>query len=202
MTTLLPAMIQSTGPSPSRNPFARPKLPSAGSFTRTALLPTHVSPRKEVRPDSHATPKDKMGVEAVAGLSAGKERSRSWRLLWRGGLEIGKDGWRLDGRSADETMILARSSKGFEGLTSQGIMFYAMLAFPSTPLTSTANPFDFMSPPLHTSNSPFSLPTADTDLCLSLESMRGRKYLQVRGVTELPGDEQLDGDNDEGGVQV
>lgn len=83
-----------------------------------------------------------------------------------------------------------------------GIMFYAMLAFPSTPSGSIANPFDFMSPPLHNANSPFSLPTADTDLCLSLESMRGRKYLQARGVTDLPEDEALDGENDDGGVQV
>lgn len=83
-----------------------------------------------------------------------------------------------------------------------GIMFYAMLAFPSTPSGNTANPFDFVSPPLHTAKSPFSLPPADTDLCLSLESMRGRKYLQVRGVTELPEDEALDGENEEGGVQM
>lgn len=83
-------------------------------------------------------------------------------------------------------------------------MFYAMLAFPSTPSGSSAiaNPFDFLSPPIHNANSPFSLPTADTDLCLSLESMRGRKYLQVRGVTDLPEDELLEGENDEGGVQV
>lgn len=87
-------------------------------------------------------------------------------------------------------------------LTRLGIMFYAMLAFPSTPSSSIANPFDALSPPAHTSNSPFSLQTADTDLCLSLESMRGRKYIQVRGITELPEDEVLEGDNDEGGVQV
>lgn len=81
-------------------------------------------------------------------------------------------------------------------------MFYAMLAFPSTPSASSVNPFDFTSPPIHTANSPFSLPAADTDLCLSLESMRGRKYLQVRGITDLPEHEVLDGENEEGGVQV
>ena len=50
--------------------------------------------------------------------------------------------------------------------------------------------------------SPFALPTADTDLCLSLESMRGRKYLQVRGLTDLPAEEILEGDTDESGVQM
>jgi len=88
-----------------------------------------------------------------------------------------------------------------------GIMFYAMLAFPSTPSHSqgNVNPFDFISPPRMTpsiATSPFALPTADTDLCLSLESMRGRKYLQVRGLTDLPAEEILEGDTDESGVQM
>ena len=86
-----------------------------------------------------------------------------------------------------------------------GIMFYAMLAFPSTPSHSqgNVNPFDMISPPKPTNAaSPFALPSADTDLCLSLESMRGRKYLQVRGLTALPEDEVLEGDTDEAGVQM
>lgn len=41
--------------------------------------------------------------------------------------------------------------------------------------------------------------TPDTDLCLSLESMRGRKYLQIRGVMEL-GDEDIE--VDDGNVQM
>jgi hypothetical protein len=86
-------------------------------------------------------------------------------------------------------------------------MFYAMLAFPSTPSGSQGNvdPFDFVSPPRPNASiatSPFALPTADTDLCLSLESMRGRKYLQVRGLTDLPEHEVLEGDTAEGGVQM
>jgi hypothetical protein len=85
-------------------------------------------------------------------------------------------------------------------------MFYAMLAFPLTPSHSqpNLNPFDFISPPRMTplnATLPFALPSADTDLCLSLESMRGRKYLQVRGLTDLPGDEVLEG-ADESGVQM
>lgn len=47
---------------------------------------------------------------------------------------------------------------------------------------------------------------SDTDICLSLESMRGRKYLQVRGVVDLPADEVLEGESIDGeaspGAQV
>lgn len=86
-------------------------------------------------------------------------------------------------------------------------MFYAMLAFPSTPSQSIANPFDFVSPPSAaaanaSTASPFSLPSADTDLCLSLESMRGRKHLAVRGLTDLPEEEVLEGDTGDSGIQV
>lgn len=89
-----------------------------------------------------------------------------------------------------------------------------MLSFPSTPSQVTTNPFDVpittpsasgtSSVPGQASASPFPhLPSADTDLCLSLESMRGRKYLQVRGVVDLPEDEVLEGEgSDEGGVQL
>ncbi len=93
-----------------------------------------------------------------------------------------------------------------------GITFYALLSFPpTTPSTQTSNPFDvaiqpFPTPDTSTPNppatSPFpSLPSADTDLCLSLESMRGRKYLQVRGVIDLSDGDIIEG-NDEGGVQM
>jgi hypothetical protein len=97
------------------------------------------------------------------------------------------------------------SSRKQEVALMVGIMFYAMLAFPSTPSHSqgNVNPFDMLSPPIPTNAaSAFALPSADTDLCLSLESMRGRKYLQVRGLTPLPEDEVLEGDTDEAGVQM
>lgn len=42
--------------------------------------------------------------------------------------------------------------------------------------------------------SPLHMRGADTDICLSLESMRGRKYLQIRSVVDLPVDEALEGD--------
>ena len=81
-----------------------------------------------------------------------------------------------------------------------GITFFALLDFPvTTPsIDTTPNPFDAPQ-----TQSPFpSLPATDTDLCLSLESMRGRKYLQIRGLVELPEDEVLDGAEDAGGVQM
>jgi hypothetical protein len=196
MTTLVPSVLAPTGPSPARNPFARPKLPSASSFTRTSILPTHISPRKPAH-DPVTTPADKKDVGSRG--SVGQEKSKSWRLLWRGGLEVGESGWKLEGQSF-------ATCKNRLDVT--GIMFYAMLAFPSTPSHTIANPFDFISPPAPLAGSttitasPFSLPSADTDLCLSLESMRGRKHLQVRGMTDLPEDEVLEGDTGDSGVQV
>ena len=47
--------------------------------------------------------------------------------------------------------------------------------------------------------SPFRTPIGkDTDLCLSLESMRGRKALKVRGIEELDDDEIEEGHLDDG----
>ncbi|BEI87054.1 hypothetical protein CcaverHIS002_0704000 [Cutaneotrichosporon cavernicola] len=132
-------------PSPSKgNPFAR--VTESTSFTRKALLPATASPKK--------TP-----------------TKSQWRMLWRGGFEIGSDGWRLD-----------------------GVVFFALLTFPSTP-TPSMNPF---APPTPGPSDP-ALPT-DADLCLSLESLRGRKYLAVRGTTELADDDVLDGE--EAAVQM
>jgi hypothetical protein len=113
--------------------------------------------------------------------------------------------WTGSGTIRMEAGRLVPSSIGQKSVLMIGIMFYAMLAFPSTPSHSqgNVNPFDMISPPIPTNAaSPFALPSADTDLCLSLESMRGRKYLQVRGLTALPEDEVLEGDTDEAGVQL
>ncbi|WWC88002.1 uncharacterized protein L201_002904 [Kwoniella dendrophila CBS 6074] len=190
--TTIPSHLASVGPSPSRNPFARPKLggTSSSSFSRKTLLPSILSPVKSTSIATNAQ-------SPLATPSSGKSRS-AWRLLWRGGLEIGNEGWRLD-----------------------GITFFALLSFP-LPTPSTAketNPFDvpIQPNPLSTPGnngtstpgggygpqSPFPLTNRDTDLCLSLESMRGRKYLQIRGMVDLPGDELLEGeseDNDSDGL--
>ena len=85
-----------------------------------------------------------------------------------------------------------------------GVTFFALLSFlPPTPTAQIANPFDVpILPHPGAISSPFhSLPAGDTDLCLSLESMRGRKYLQVRGLVDLPEHELLDG-GDDAGVQM
>jgi len=100
MTTLISSALPPTGPSPARNPFARPKLPSASSFTRTSLLPSHVSPKK-TQLHSVTTPADRVDASVKGTSSVGKDR-KSWRLLWRGGLEVGDSGYRLEGMSCIE----------------------------------------------------------------------------------------------------
>jgi hypothetical protein len=94
MTALVSRPLPHPDPSPSKsNPFARPKLTHVpSSFTRSNLLPTLPSPFE--------SPAVKPANGTVSGTgSAGKTR-QGWRLLWRGGLEVGKDGWRLDGSSS------------------------------------------------------------------------------------------------------
>ncbi|WRT65868.1 uncharacterized protein IL334_002819 [Kwoniella shivajii] len=199
--TTIPSHLSSVGPSPSRNPFARPKLgvSSSSSFTRKTLLPSILSPVKPVNHETQSvTPSSNKNATATSS-STGKARP-AWRLLWRGGLEIGNEGWRLD-----------------------GITFFASLTFsPPTPSVKEINPFD-VPIQLQIQNtpgndiaagtrtpggplSPFPLVSGDTDLCLSLESMRGRKYLQVRGLVDLPQDETLEGEVGDnttgGGVQM
>lgn len=131
-------------------------------------------------------------------LATPSDRARTkqaWRLLWRGGLEVGPDGWRLDGE-------LELPTTPFRSLTpsSPGITLFAQLSFPVAG-TPRANPFAPLTPSDAASplGAGLSLPTADTDLCLSFESMRGRKYLQVRGVVPLS-DEDIEADDS--GVQM
>ncbi|ADV21225.1 hypothetical protein I305_00717 [Cryptococcus gattii E566] len=181
------------GPSPSRNPFARPNsVPQGGSFSKSTILPSpsHKRPTltaivndvdKSLGDGIMATPSNKKVIS-----TNGTPKS-SWRLLWRGGLELGKEGWRLE-----------------------GITFFALLSFSApTPTATPFNPFSFPAPPPSFSpvpSSPFhSLPGGTVDICLSLESMKGRKFLQVRGLVPLPEDELLEGEGEEdgtGGVQV
>ena len=89
-------------------------------------------------------------------------------------------------------------------MTCKGITFFALLRFPA--ITPLAHPvFNRFEGPfqLQPSPSPLSSPSpADTDLYLSLESLKGRKYLQVRGIVDLPEGEVFDGAEDGGGVHV
>ena len=91
------------------------------------------------------------------------------------------------------------------GLTFTGVSFFALLSFPATPSQQVTNPFDSSTPQHPTNNaaqgSPFHIP-GDADLCLSLESMRGRKYLQVRRVVELKDDEIMESEEGSGVVQM
>lgn len=73
----------------------------------------------------------------------------------------------------------------------------AHLSFPTgTPSNAFASPVPSAFAP---QNEGLALPANDTDLCLSLESMRGRKYLQLRDVIPLTDD---DIDVDDSGVQM
>ena len=199
-TSLLSGPAPEACPSRS-NPFARPSLKHEPSnFKRASLLPT-LSPEKVTRPyDPQYTPADKGQGTGESGShvkgSAGKAR-QSWRLLWRGGLEIGPEGWRLDG----ELVYVEHGANAMSGVT-----FFALLSFPPpTPSQQIGNPFDAPIQPLPhgPTSSPFtSVLAGDTDLCLSLESMRGRKYLQIRRTVHLSPDEVLDGGDEAGGVQM
>lgn len=67
-------------PSPRPNPFA--KATSQTSFSRNGSLLPLRSP------------------SASAQATSSTPQRKPWRLLWRGGLEVGPDGWRLDGTSS------------------------------------------------------------------------------------------------------
>ena len=182
MTALLTRPPSIPNPSPSRsNPFARPRLNhEPSSFTRSTLLPTLPSPQ-----GNPSTSNSSNDVNAVVPGSAGKARQA----------------WRLDGQS---NLSPCKRNASLKQAMRVGITFFTFLAFPViTPSVQTiSNPFDVPIQPQTTQSSPFALlPSADTDLCLSLESMRGRKFLQVRGFINLPPDEILDGSG-EGGIQM
>ncbi|ORX34151.1 hypothetical protein BD324DRAFT_167088 [Kockovaella imperatae] len=175
---------------PSKNnPFARPVLRhEPSSFKRASLLPCRgqeeVLPVNVLSTPGNQSTSRHISTSGASGGLHGVAR-QNWRLLWRGGLEVGPEGWRLE-----------------------GVTFFALLFFPPpTPSThATSNPFDAPVQPSSQagpSSSPFpSVLSGDTDLCLSLESMRGRKYLQVRGVVDLPADEILDAGEESGTVQM
>ncbi len=198
-------MTSSVAPSPRRaNPFAKPVgsgigAPADASFQRAELLP---SPRKGPNATAYADGAAVQSSTKRALGSAQRPAVQRWRLLWRGGLEIGEEVYRLDG----ERFTTHRSSHA-DLWHAIGITFAAQLQFggPSTP-TTTPNGFDFTpARPISSAvaASPFAaLPGAETDLCLSLESMKGRKTLRVRHLVPLAADEELETSEDAGGVYV
>jgi hypothetical protein len=140
------------GPSPSRaNPFARPTAShSPRSFKRTSLLPSLASPAKVSK--HLTTPGDKPTAGANTTYGSGSKARQGWRLLWRGGLEIGKDGWRLDGELGSCTCTPRSPDHPQASLSSQNYHF--LLRHPltkrPTPLTRR-NKAPHRSRPLHRS---------------------------------------------------
>lgn len=110
-------MLSSRGdPSPSkRNPFARATVDQV--VARRRLLPTVVSSRVEPADPAFAEGGEGQNADVLSkgtpakaaepASTPAKDQSATpatkaktaWRMLWRGGLEVGPDGWRLDGAS-------------------------------------------------------------------------------------------------------
>jgi hypothetical protein len=191
---------------------------------------------------------------ASSSSSSSSTSSTRWRLLWRGGLQVGHERYTLPGiafcakirvprtpaKAATTTApITTGTTPGVDvdvegkemAMREQGSYFpspivaAAAVATTTTTITpiSVTNGTNTIIP----SNNVFTASTGgggdggggtpsrpttattggDTDLCLSLESMRGRKTLCVKGVErlrdgDLDGDEEEGGDGEEGGGEV
>jgi hypothetical protein len=94
--------------------------PSSATFTRSSILPvqrrrvplqTGSSPRKTVLPNDHGildAPFQEKVVEA--GPSSERRTDKKWRLLWRGALDVGQEGYRLDGKLDVRCPVSGRGS--------------------------------------------------------------------------------------------
>lgn len=179
-----------------------------------------------------------------------------WRLLWRGGLEVGSQRYKLEGIAfcakmtfsvpalarkdsmesptgktksgvtdgtpvgsvnamLDKEMTMREEGSYFPHTATEGLPSDATTPLPA--ITPTGSTPRTRRPVLNTQSSvqdgpvPFHTPggsvtgkafeTSDPDLCLSLESMKGRQTLRVRGVERLRDDEVL-GQDGESGVHV
>lgn len=166
-----------------------------------------------------------------------------WRLLWRGGLEVGVQRYRLDGiafcakmsfgipGSLRRTPVAGQGSvTGSQGdvppeseqaaVRKEAVMrqegsYFTSTATQPLPTSTLPAPSRPRRPLLRTESSTpaennvftpggtltaHAFATSDPDLCLSLESMKGRQTLRVRGVERLSDDEIDDGRGD--GVHV
>lgn len=179
-----------------------------------------------------------------------------WRLLWRGGLEVGAQRYKLDGIAfcakmtfsvpqlpgrrdsvgtptgklrvigGDERevgsvggMLEKEAMMGEEGSyfphnATDGLLIGSTSLPAITPTGTTPRarrPVLNTQPTAPEGSQPFHTPggsitakafeTSDPDLCLSLESMKGRQTLRVRGVERLKDDEVF-GQDGESGVHV
>jgi hypothetical protein len=164
-----------------------------------------------------------------------------WRLLWRGGLEVGPQRYRLDWIAFCARMSFgvpgtvgrlggggtpvgsAHASLGKEiAMREEGSYFTGTATEPLTtapPHSATTidpTPSRPRRPLLRTQSSTaentvftpggtltaHAFETSDPDLCLSLESMKGRQTLRVRGVERLRDEEVLDDAGRGDGVHV
>jgi hypothetical protein len=94
--------------------------PSSATFTRSSILPvqrrrvplqTGNSPRRTVLPNGHGVldaPFQEKLVEA--GPSSERRTDKKWRLLWRGALDVGQEGYRLDGKLDVQRPVVERGS--------------------------------------------------------------------------------------------
>lgn len=232
---------------PSAAPSTRIDSPSgfSRSFSRSSLLPKTkravLHPVKDVQqtdlvptglvlslpPAStvEASP-ERSTAQAASSSTPSKESShdKRWRLLWRGGLEVGKEGYRLDGQSR---LMYAPKAFAYLARRFSGIAFCAKMSFPTATRPATTAAFDGDIPAVTVTSStplrpallsrtscgsdgrpisatPFSAASsADTDLCLSLESMKGKKWLKVKETVDLGSSEELEKvDMVEDGIQV
>lgn len=186
----------------------------------------------------------------ASSSSSASSSSTRWRLLWRGGLQVGHERYTLPGiafcakirvprtpakavaavaAAAATAPITTGTAQGVDvegkemAMQEQGSYFPSPIVAAAAVATTTRRT---TIPPISVSNgtntiipsnnvftastgggdggggTPSRATTAttggDTDLCLSLESMRGRKTLCVKGVERLQ-DGDLDGDEEEGG---
>lgn len=94
--------------------------PSSATFTRSSILPVQRrrvplqsgnSPLETVVPDNPGilgAPFQEKVVEA--GPSSERRTDKKWRLLWRGALDVGQEGYRLDGKLDVQRAVVGRGS--------------------------------------------------------------------------------------------
>ena len=78
-------------------------------------------------------------------------------------------------------------------LITSGLAFFGKISFGGRLQSSEGNPFDANAP---VSDTFVDLHSDETDLCLSLETQRGRKALHYRGVVALDDSEDFDTSSD------
>lgn len=206
-------------------------IPAENAPSQNISNPTYVAQSTPPHPASRPPP-------------ASPHLTSRWRLLWRGGLEVGAQRYRLDGiafcakmsfgvpgsgsrvggtpmgrdresvdtgggAQVEKEMAMREEGSYFTSTATQTLPISTSISTsieptasrPRRPLLRTqsntieSNPFTPGG-----SLTAHAFETSDPDLCLSLESMKGRQTLRVRGVERLEDGEVFDAG--EGGVHV